>query len=101
MDGRDIGTTVFPNAEIKLFMTASPEVRAQRRYDELVAKGQKADLEEVRRNLAERDHIDSTRAVSPLRQAPDAFVLDNSDMTFEEELVWIQGLIQGKFGILQ
>lgn len=101
MDGRDIGTTVFPNAEIKLFMTASPEVRAQRRYDELVAKGQKTDIEEVRRNLAERDHIDSTRAVSPLRQAPDAFVLDNSDMTFEEELVWIQGLIQGKFGILQ
>ena len=101
MDGRDIGTTVFPNAEIKLFMTASPEVRARRRYDELVMKGQKADIEEVRRNLAERDHIDSTRAVSPLRQAPDAFVLDNSDMTFEEELVWIQGLIQGKFGILQ
>ena len=101
MDGRDIGTTVFPNAELKLFMTASPEVRAQRRYDELIMKGQPANIEDVRRNLAERDHIDSTRAVSPLRQAPDAFVLDNSNMTFEEELVWVQGVIQGKFGILQ
>lgn len=101
MDGRDIGTTVFPDAELKIFMTASPEVRAQRRYDELVMKGQKADLEEVRRNLQERDYIDSHRETSPLRQAQDAFVLDNSEMTFHEELVWIQGLIQGKFGILQ
>ena len=101
MDGRDIGTTVFPDAELKIFMTASPEVRAQRRYDELVMKGQKADLEEVRRNLQERDYIDSHRETSPLWQAQDAFVLDNSEMTFHEELVWIQGLIQGKFGILQ
>ena len=101
MDGRDIGTTVFPNAELKLFVTASPEVRAKRRYDELIMKGQKADLEEVRKNLEERDYIDSHRETSPLRQAPDAFVLDNSNMTFQEELVWIQGLIQGKFGILQ
>lgn len=101
MDGRDIGTTVFPSAELKLFVTASPEVRAKRRYDELIMKGQKADLEEVRKNLEERDYIDSHRETSPLRQAPDAFVLDNSNMTFQEELVWIQGLIQGKFGILQ
>lgn len=101
MDGRDIGTTVFPNAEIKLFMTASAEVRARRRFDELQAKGENPQMEEVMKNLQERDYIDSHRAVSPLVQAPDAFVLDNSDMTFAEELAWVRGIIQGKFGILE
>ena len=101
MDGRDIGTTVFPNAEVKIFMTASDSVRAQRRYDELVSKGQKADLAEVLENLRQRDWIDSHRETSPLRRAEDAFVLDNSEMTMEEELCWVRGLIQGKFGILE
>lgn len=101
MDGRDIGTTVFPNAELKIFMTAKPEVRAQRRYDELVAKGQEADLAEVARNLEERDYIDSHRETSPLRRAEDAYVMDNSDMTLHEEIVWLRGLLQGKFGILE
>ena len=101
MDGRDIGTTVFPNAEVKIFMAASDSVRAQRRYDELVSKGQKADLAEVLENLRQRDWIDSHRETSPLRRAEDAFVLDNSEMTMEEELCWVRGLIQGKFGILE
>lgn len=101
MDGRDIGTTVFPNAEVKIFMTASDSVRAKRRYDELVSKGQKADLTEVLENLRQRDWIDSHRETSPLRRAEDAFVLDNSKMTMEEELCWVRGLIQGKFGILE
>lgn len=100
MDGRDIGTTVFPAAELKLFMTARPEVRAQRRFRELEAKGEKAVYEEVLENLQRRDYIDSHRESSPLRRAPDAYELDNSDMTLSEELAWAQGLIQGKFGIL-
>ena len=101
MDGRDIGTTVFPKAEVKIFMTASESVRAQRRYDELVSKGQKADMAEVLENLRQRDWIDSHRETSPLRRAEDAFVLDNSEMTMEEELCWVRGLLQGKFGILE
>jgi len=101
MDGRDIGTTVFPNAEVKIFMTAEPRIRAQRRFDELVAKGQNPTFEEVLQNLQERDYIDSHRETSPLTQAPDAFVLDNSHMTLEQEIAWLQGLIQGKFGILE
>lgn len=101
MDGRDIGTTVFPNAELKIFMTALPEVRAKRRFDELVAKGENPVLEDVVRNIEERDYIDSHREASPLRRAEDAFVMDNSDMSFHEELVWLQGLIQGRFGILE
>lgn len=100
MDGRDIGTTVFPAAELKIFMTASDEVRARRRFDELQMKGTPATMEEVMKNLKERDYIDSHRATSPLRRADDAFELDNSDMNLHEELVWIQGLMQGKFGIL-
>lgn len=100
MDGRDIGTTVFPDAQIKIFMTASAEVRAQRRYDELAAKGENPVFEEVLKNLQERDYIDSHRESSPLRRAEDAFELDNSEMSMAEELAWIQGLIQGKFGIL-
>lgn len=99
MDGRDIGTTVFPNAQIKVFMTASLEVRARRRYDEMVAKGETPDLEQVAANLQERDYIDSHRSTSPLRQAADAFVLDNSQMSMGEELAWLRGVVQGKFGI--
>lgn len=100
MDGRDIGTTVFPDAELKVFMNADPAVRAQRRYDEMVAKGETPTLEEVLKNLRERDYIDSHRETSPLSRAEDAFELDNSDMSFGEELAWIKGLIQGRFGIL-
>ena len=100
MDGRDIGTAVFPDAQLKIFMTASEEVRARRRYDELVAKGESPLLEEVVKNLRERDYSDAHRETAPLRRAEDAFELDNSDMSFEEELAWVQGLIQGKFGIL-
>ena len=101
MDGRDIGPTVFPAAEVKIFMTASDEVRAKRRYDEMKAKGQDPTMEEVMKNLRERDYIDSHREVSPLSRAADAFVLDNSDMNLHEELVWFQGLAQGRFGILE
>lgn len=89
MDGRDIGTTVFPHADLKIFMTARPEVRARRRYDELRAKGQEADFDDILRNVEERDRQDSTRAVSPLRKADDAVVLDNSDMTREEQFDFV------------
>ena len=101
MDGRDIGTTVFPNAEVKIFMTAEPAVRAQRRFDELVSKGENPSLEDVMKNLQERDYIDSHRETSPLRQADDAFVLDNTHMTLHEELVWMLGLLQGRFTLLE
>lgn len=100
MDGRDIGTTVFPDAGLKVFMTATEQVRAQRRYDEMVSKGEHPVFEEVVRNLRERDYIDSHRETSPLKKAEDAFVMDNSEMTMDQELSWIQGVIQGKFGIL-
>ena len=89
MDGRDIGTVVFPEAELKLFVTASAEIRAQRRFDELTAKGETVSYEEILQNVQERDHIDSTREASPLRKADDALVLDNSHMTREEQLVWV------------
>ena len=89
MDGRDIGTVVFPNAELKIFVTASAEVRAKRRYDELLAKGQPADFEDILRNVQERDYIDSHREVSPLRKADDALLLDNSNMTREEQNEWL------------
>ena len=89
MDGRDIGTTVFPNAELKVFVTASAEVRAQRRYDELKAKGMEADYEEILKNVQERDYIDSHREVSPLRKADDAIELDNSNMTIPEQKQWL------------
>ena len=94
MDGRDIGTTVFPNAELKIFVTASAEVRAQRRYDELRGKGEDADYDEILRNVQERDYIDSHRDVSPLRQAPDALLLDNSHMTIEEQDRWVEEKIE-------
>lgn len=89
MDGRDIGTVVFPDAELKIFVTASPEVRAQRRYDELQAKGQPADYADILKNVQERDYIDTHRETSPLRQAPDALVLDNSHMTIAEQDEWL------------
>ena len=89
MDGRDIGTVVVPDAELKVFVTASTDVRAQRRYDELTAKGETCSLEEIRANVIERDRIDSTRAISPLRQAEDAIVLDNSNMTIPEQKAWL------------
>ena len=89
MDGRDIGTTVFPDAELKVFVTASAEVRAKRRYDELQAKGMPADYDEILKNVQERDYIDSHREVSPLRQAPDAILLDNSQMTIPEQKEWL------------
>lgn len=89
MDGRDIGTVVFPNAELKIFVTATPEVRAQRRMDELKAKGEQALFDEVLENVKSRDHIDSTRKESPLRQADDALVLDNSHMTIAEQKAWL------------
>ena len=89
MDGRDIGTVVFPDAELKVFVTASPEVRAQRRYDELLKKGTPADYEEVLRNVKERDYADSHREVGPLRQADDALLLDNSHMTIPEQNAWL------------
>ena len=89
MDGRDIGTTVFPDAELKIFVTASPEIRAQRRYDELQAKGEKGSYEEILENVKERDRIDTSRAVSPLRKADDAIELDNSHMTISEQKEWL------------
>ena len=89
MDGRDIGTTVFPNAELKIFVTASAEVRAQRRYDELLQKGMPADYADILKNVQERDYIDSHREVSPLRQAEDALLLDNSHMTIDEQNKWL------------
>ena len=92
MDGRDIGTVVFPDAELKLFMTADPKVRAQRRYDELTAKGQQVTLEEIERNVRARDEADMSRAISPLRQADDAVVLDNSRMTVDEQMEWFMKL---------
>lgn len=90
MDGRDIGTTVFPDAELKIFVTASPEVRAQRRFDELKAKGQEASFESILHNVKERDEIDMTRAVSPLRKAEDALLLDNSALTIAEQKAWLK-----------
>jgi len=89
MDGRDIGTVVFPNAELKIFVTASAEVRAQRRYDELKEKGMPADYDDILKNVQERDYIDSHREVSPLRQADDALLLDNSHMTIPEQDEWL------------
>lgn len=93
MDGRDIGTTVFPDAELKLFVTASAEVRAQRRYDELIDRKMPADYDEILANVKERDYIDSHREVSPLRMADDAVLLDNSEMTREEQQQWLMQIV--------
>lgn len=97
MDGRDIGSAVFPDAEVKIFMTADPLVRAKRRALELEAKGEKADIDEVLANLRERDYIDSHRDVSPLTKADDAVVLDNSDMTFDDQMEWFRKLLKERF----
>ena len=89
MDGRDIGTTVFPHAELKVFVTASSQVRAQRRYDELKAKGMAADFDAILKNVEERDYIDTHREVSPLKKADDALILDNSNMTIPQQKEWL------------
>ena len=91
MDGRDIGTTVFPDAELKIFVTATPEIRAQRRYDELKAKGQEASFDEILENVKQRDYIDQNREVSPLRKAEDALLLDNTHLSIEERKEWLFG----------
>ena len=92
LDGRDIGTVVFPDAELKLFLTASLKARTQRRYDELVRKGQTIAIEKIQHNLLERDHIDSTRSDSPLKQAEDAIVIDNTNLTIAEQLAMVKAL---------
>lgn len=97
MDGRDIGTAVFPNAELKLFMTASPQVRAERRYRELQEKGGKETLEQVFKNLEERDYIDTHRETAPLTRAADAVLLDNSNMTIEQQLEWLDSIMKERF----
>ena len=96
MDGRDIGTVVFPNAEVKIFLTATVEERAMRRYKELVAKGEQVDLEQLQKDIAERDKQDMEREISPLRQAEDAIYLDTSDMTIDEVTAYILNLVGEK-----
>jgi cytidylate kinase len=98
MDGRDIGTVVFPNAELKIFMTADPVIRAERRLKELLEKGINITLEEVLANIKERDYLDQTRNVSPLQKAHDAIVLDNSHMTVEEQMNWVENLVKERIG---
>ena len=97
MDGRDIGTVVYPQAELKIFMTASPEVRAKRRFDELKAKGSRVSLEDILDNVQQRDFIDSNREESPLKQAEDAILIDNSNLSREVQLDWIMELIRERF----
>ncbi len=99
MDGRDIGTVVFPNAELKIFMTADVDVRAQRRYKELIEKGESVQFEEVKANIEQRDKIDQNRAISPLKKADDAIVLDNSRLTRQEQFEKVMNLIYEKFSI--
>lgn len=98
MDGRDIGTTVFPDAELKIFMVADANVRAARRLKEMQASGSDADFDTVLENLKTRDYIDSHRETSPLRQAEDAIVLDNTDMTLEDQMVWLRDIVRRRFG---
>jgi cytidylate kinase len=95
MDGRDIGTVVFPDADLKIFLTADPAVRARRRFDELRAAGVDVSLDEIERNIRERDRLDQSREISPLRQAPDAIVLDNSHMTLEQQMRWVEQRLCG------
>lgn len=94
MDGRDIGTSVFPHAELKIYMTASVEVRAQRRYDEYIGKGISASFDEIKKNISERDRLDENRDISPLRMADDAILLDNSHMTLDQQMKWVEKIIQ-------
>ena len=98
MDGRDIGSSVFPDAEVKIFMTADTDVRAERRAAEMRSKGMSADMAEVRKNLQDRDYIDSHRKLSPLTQASDAVVLDNSYMSFDDQMDWFMNLLTSRFG---
>lgn len=98
MDGRDIGTTVFPDAELKIFMTADTDVRAERRAAEMRAKGLEVNVDDVKKNLLERDYIDSHREASPLSKAADAIELDNTHMTMQDQMVWLKGIITEKFG---
>nr|HPH54133.1 (d)CMP kinase [Bacteroidales bacterium] len=97
MDGRDIGTAVFPEADLKIFMVADAKIRAQRRVDQLVAKGEKADFDEIYRNVLERDYIDSHREMNPLRQAEDAVVLDNSYISVSQQMIWLGWVLKAKF----
>ncbi len=99
MDGRDIGTVVFPHADVKIFMTADEEIRVDRRYNELIKKGERVEREDVRRNLNHRDHIDTTRSDSPLKQADDAVVLNNSRMSIEEQLEWAVDHISAVYNV--
>lgn len=99
MDGRDIGTAVFPNADLKIFMTADAEIRAQRRVKQMEEAGQHPNFAEILKNVQERDYIDSHRAMNPLRKADDAIVLDNSHMTVEEQLVWLDGILRERFNL--
>ena len=99
MDGRDIGTAVFPNADLKIFMTADARIRAQRRVLQMEQAGQHPDFEAILKNVQERDYIDSHRAMNPLRQAEDAIVLDNSHMTVEEQMVWLDGILRERFNL--
>lgn len=96
MDGRDIGTAVFPNAQLKIFMTADPEIRAERRLKEMLASGENAKFEDVLENIRKRDYMDTHRATSPLTMAPDAILLDNSHLTLDEQLLWIEQILQQK-----
>ena len=98
MDGRDIGSVVFPNADIKIFLTANEEIRAKRRYNELKQKGMEITLEEVDKNIMDRDYQDSSRDISPLVQPDDAYVLDNSHMSVENQMEWFRDLLIDKFG---
>jgi cytidylate kinase len=99
MDGRDIGTVVFPDADIKIFMTASVDIRAKRRYDELKGKGVSVDFEEIKNNIIARDIADENRDISPLRRADDAIILDNSRMTVAEQMSWIKQIIENKINV--
>jgi CMP/dCMP kinase len=99
MDGRDIGTVVFPDADIKIFMTASIDIRAKRRFDELKIKGINIDFEEIQRNIVARDIADENRDISPLRRAEDAVVLDNSRMTVHEQMLWVMNIIEKKINV--
>jgi cytidylate kinase len=96
MDGRDIGTVVFPDAEIKIFMTATADIRARRRFDEMVAKGMKVDFEEIKRDIIARDIADENRDISPLRRADDAIILDNGRMSVAEQMVWVKKIIESR-----
>ena len=99
MDGRDIGTAVFPNADLKIFMTADARIRAERRVKQMQEAGQQPDFDAILKNVQERDYIDSHRAMNPLRQAEDAIVLDNSHMTVDEQMVWLDAILRERFNL--